>query len=250
MSCPLVFRQIISAPCLSLVRRAVMVLVVVILQFASADLSSASLVGDLVHGEMLFKDFPGLGNMFDPAIKPGCSECTVPDFPESSGIQPFAMVLDHQFAPLEFIFRDVGFLDVTADIKEHSIDVKVLNISGSLATEAPFGWEIRITDMDWINGPPGFLTSAMVDDDTLFPGLTASVIDGGTGILIDFPGRDTGTSGTGPANIAQEVLDAYIANDMLTATISFTAEHIPEPASCVLFAVALVAIAGSRQSLV
>jgi hypothetical protein len=250
MSCSSIDHLFVSRLRLSSIRGVILLSFVAALLAAHADRASATLVGDLVHGEMLFKDFPGLGNMFDPAPKPGCMECTVPDFPASSGLQPFAMVLEPDLGFPEFVFRDVGFLDVTADIDEHTIDVKVLNTSGSPATEAPFGWEIRITDMDWVNGPPGLLTSAMVDDDTLFPGLTASVINGGTGILIDFPGRATGTPGTGPANVAQDVLDAYIANGMLTATISFTAEHIPEPATCALFATALLAIVGSRQRLV
>ena len=220
------------------------------LLIAHTDSASATLLGDLVHGEMLFKDFPGLGNMFDPEPKPNCSACTVPDFPGSSGIQPLAMVLDPDLVFPEFIFRDVGFLDVTADVDESTIDVAVINTSGSDATEAPFGWEIRITGMDWINGPPGYLTSATVDDDSLFPGLTASVIDSGTGILIDFPGRATNTPGTGPTNTAQQLLDAYNANGQLTATISFTAKHIPEPATCILFVGAVVAIFGCGQRLV
>ena len=127
---------------------------------ASTDTASASLLGDLVHGEMLFKDFPGLGNMFDTAPKAGCPQCTVPSFPGSSGIQPLAVVLDPDIVFPEFVFRDTGFLDVTADIDSSTIDVAVINTSGSLATEAPYGWEIRITGMDWINGPPGVLTSA------------------------------------------------------------------------------------------
>lgn len=234
----------------SFIRRMVILSFVTALLGASADNASATLIGDLVHGEMLFKDFPGLGNMFDPAPKPNCPQCTVPAFPESSGIQPLALVLDPDLVFPEFVFRDVGFLDVTADIDSSTIDVAVINTSGSPATEAPFGWEIRVTDMNWVDGPPGIVTSATVDDDTLFPGLTASVINEGTGILIDFPGRATNTPGTGPANVAQEVLDAFNNNGQLTATISFTAEHIPEPATCILFASAILAITGYRQRLV
>jgi len=243
-------RQVLRLLRADSLRRMMVLSLSVALLGSAADSVSASLIGDLVHGEMLFKDFPGLGNMFDPTPKPGCAECTVPDFPESSGMQPLAVVLDPDILGPEFIFRDVGFLDVTADIDSSTIDVAVINTSGSLATESPFGWEIRITGMDWIHGPPGYLTSATVDDDTFFPGLTASVIDDGTGILIDFPGRATNTSGTGPGNTAQEVLDAYNQNGELWATISFTAHHIPEPATCVLFAGALLIISTYRQQLV
>lgn len=222
---------------------------VVLLWGVSASTSSATLVGDLVHGEMLFKDYPSLGNMFDPAPKSSCPECTVPDFPASSGIQPFAMVLDPDVAYPEFVFQDVGFLDVTADVDETTIDVLVTNTSGDDATEAPLGWEIRITGMQWDTngGPPGFLTSASVDDDTLFPGLTASVIDAGTGILIDFPGRATSTPGTGPAGVAQQVLDAYNDNGFLAATISFTVQHVPEPGTGALLGAAALVFTGRRR---
>ena len=250
MNCLSTTQQVVRLLRASLIRRMVILSFAAALLGAHADTASATLLGDLVHGEMLFKDFPGLGNMFDPAPKPGCPACTVPDFPESSGIQPLAMVMDPDLVFPEFIFRDVDFLDVTADIDSSTIDVAVINTSGSDATEAPFGWEIRITGMDWINGPPGYLTSATVDDDTLFPGLTASVINEGTGILIDFPGRATNTPGTGPDNTAQDVLDAYIANGQLTATISFTAEHTPEPATCSLVAVAALVLMRWRQRLV
>ena len=201
--------------------------------------ASASILGDTVHGEMVFKDFPGLGNMFDPTPKPGCPECTVPPFPDSSGIQPNAVVTDADTTFPEFIFVDVGFLDVTVDIDESTIDVAVVNTTGTPPTAAPFGWEIRITGMEWVGPLPGFLTDASVIDDTLFPGLTASVIDAGTGILIDFPGRGSSTD--------QAVLDAYIANDSLTATVSFAAEHIPEPASAALWLIAMTGCAVVRR---
>jgi len=230
-------------------RHLILVSFIAALLGAHADIASATLVGDLVHGEMLFKDFPSLGNMFDPAPKAGCPECTVPNFPESSGIQPLAMVMDTDLIYPEFIFRDVGFLDVTADVDNSSIDVAVINTSGSPATEAPFGWEIRITGMDWSGGPPGYLTSVSVDDDTLFPGLSASVINDGTGILIDFPGRATSTPGTGPAGTAQDALDVYNDNGQLWASISFTVAHVPEPTTCALLASAVLVLAGCRQRL-
>lgn len=233
----------------SLKRRLVILSITAAMLGAHAEMVSATLVGDIVFGEMLFKDSPGLGNLFDPAAKPGCPECTVPGFIESSGIQPVALVMETDFFFPEYIFREVGLQDVIANINNTTIDVTVINTSGSLATESPLGWEIRITDMDWINGPPGLLTSAMVDDDTLFPGLTASVINGGTGILIDFPGRATSTTGTGPANLAQDVLDAYNNNGQLSATISFTVMHIPEPATCSLFVGAILMLVGYRQRL-
>ena len=242
-------RQVWKRLCAISGRSLVVVFLAASLLGVQANTTSATLVGDLVHGEMLFKDFPALGNMFDPAPKPGCPLCTVPGFPTSSSIQPLALVIEPDITFPEFIFRDVGLLDVIADVDETTIDVAVFNTSGSAVTEAPLGWEIRITDMNWDSngGLPKFLTSVSVVDDTLFPGLTASVIDAGTGILIDFPGRATGTSGTGPAGLAQQVLDAYNANGQLTATISFTAHHMPEPSTAALLAAAALVFTCRRR---
>ena len=208
--------------------------------------AAATLVGDLVFGELLLKDDPNMGNLFDPAPKPSCPQCTVPGFPASSTVQPLALVIDPEIIFPEFIFREVGSLDVTADVDETAIHLAVINTSGSPATEAPLGWEIRITDMHWDSngGPPAIVTSVTVDDDTLFPGLTASVINSGTGILIDFPGRATSTPGTGPAGLAQQVLDAYNDHGQLTATVSFTVMHIPEPSTVALLATASLVLTG------
>lgn len=203
----------------------------------------AGVIGDTVSGTMFFKDFGFLGNMFDAAdIDYGnCPECSVPAPPDSSGIQPSALVTKADTTFPEYIFRDIGFLDVTVDIDAKTMQVTVQNTNGT-PTLAPFGWEIVISDIHW-NGNPNALTSAFVVDDTNFPGLTASVISGGSAILIDYPGRATGTAGTGPPALADQVVAVYAANNQLTATVAFA----PEPTSAALLVLAAVGCVMRRR---
>lgn len=222
----------------SKIRTSIFTCLVLALAAAPLSTASATLLGDFIDGEMILKDDPNLGNMFDPTPKPGCPTCTVPAFPSSSSIQPVAVVIDPDIIFPEFIFRKVSEYDVEVDIDIDSIDVSLINTSGSPAAVAPEGWEIRLTDINWNDGVPGILTSASIVDPNMFPGLTVSVINSGTGLLLDYPGS---------ANANPNALSTYNDNSWLKATIVFTTQPtVPEPTSLATLAVGMVTLLTRR----
>ena len=196
----------------------------------------ASLLGDQVGGYMLYKHDPNMGNLFEPGVKPGCPECMVPDPFESSSIQPVAVVLDPDIIFREFIFRHIGLHDVTVDIDKTVINLSLLNTSGSAATENPYGFEIYLSSLNPKDGEvPGIITSASIVDESLFPGLSVSVVDGGTGLLLDF------------SDAAPGILDAYNNFGILAATITLETMWIPEPGTCALAGLGLIGILGGMR---
>ena len=204
---------------------------------ASCNSVNATLIGDYVFGHMQYDYDPNMGNLFEPGAKPGCPECIVPDPFESSSLQPFAVVLDPDLFFPEFIFRHEGLHEVIVDIDEASIDLVLSNISGGPAVVAPHEFEIRLTDITWVeDGVPGIITSASIVDESLFPGLSVSVINEGTGLLLDF------------SNSPPELLSTYNSHSDLWATIVFeTALITPEPTTCLLAAFGLSAVLCMRK---
>ena len=196
------------------------------------DHAHATLTGDFIFGELLLKDDPNAGNLFDASATPGCAGCTVPPFPTASTVQPFAVVQDPDVFFPEFSFRKTGEYDLTADVDSASVEVVLDNITTGFLE----GWEIRLRDLSWNDGVPGILTSATIVDPNSIPGLTVDVIDSGTGLLIDFPG-----AGVSPPL-------AIPTGGPLSATIVFTTEAvIPEPATAASVAMAAVTLLTRRR---
>lgn len=196
--------------------------------------ASATLLGDFIDGEMIFKNDPNLGNLFDPAPKAGCPTCVVPAFPASSSLQPAAVVLDPDVIFPEFVFHKLGEYNLEVDIDANSVDVSLINTSGSPASSSPEGWEIRLTDINWNDGVPGILTSASIVDPSLFPGLSVSVINSGTGLLLDYPGSSAPHPNT---------LSTYNNNNQLAATIVFTTQPaVPEPTTLATLGIGVVTL--------
>ena len=136
----------------------------------SASTTYAGWTGDSLSGVL---NFGGLGtiNFFDPAkgLVPG----------GSSGIQPNAVVADPDGTFFEFMLRD-GFSGLNVDVDATTLLVHQFPTGSDGSTNS---WEIYVTGFD-----PD-LTGAVLSANTI-PGLTWSLMAGGDGLHVSYPGGD------------------------------------------------------------
>jgi hypothetical protein len=137
----------------------------------SVSTTYAGWTGDTVNGVL---NFGGAGptNYFDPAYG------WVPA--GSSGIQPNAVVADPDGTFFEFMYRD-GFSGLNVDVDDTTLLVHQYPLNGEGNTNS---WDIYVTGF----GPD--LTGVVLSANTI-PGITWSLMAGGDGLHVSFPGNYT-----------------------------------------------------------
>ena len=217
-----------------------------LLALASAQ-GHASLVGDTISGSIVFTDYPGLGNCFDPVdIDPGCNSY----FANTSGIQPNAVVsTDDASYPdylnngyPEFLYSDTGpsglFLDVGVDVDASSIRLDIVDRS-SIAPDValtPLAWRIDLTGLD---DSAGDIIGAMITNQST--GSPFTVAFTANSLEINFLGRRDG-------EVAED-LDPVLLNEWRTsghlyADISIQTSAVPVPPALWLFGSGLLGLVG------
>jgi len=207
----------------------------------------ASLVGDTIHGSIIFTSYTWIGNCFDPSNPLITSECNAV-FTDTSGIQPLAMVSEDDSQYPEFLYSDTGswgsFLDVVVDVDSYSVHIDIIDRSSIPPEQAatPLAWTIALTDLDW--NPQASIIGADVTSyeypggeefDTIDPFVTSF---GQDWIDIDFVGREGDND---------DLLQAWIDYGHLVAVIDLQTNHVPIPSAVLLLGSGLIGIVGIRR---
>ena len=117
--------------------------------------ANASTEGDTIHGTLYFGEL-GAKNYFDPANNdPANGRVYVPDPPESSGIQPAAVVSvdDTSNGFVEFTYQDPSWR-INVDVDATTVEITQLPVGFS---DPANSWDIYLTGLDF-NGGPGGIT--------------------------------------------------------------------------------------------
>jgi len=134
---------------------------------AAAVPVGASVEDDAIQGVLHFGDF-GQVNFFDPA------NGSIPSPPNSSGIQPAAVVSEDDAGNgyVEFTYND-GYWIIDVDVDAATVEI----------TQRPFGspqrannWDIYLTGLDW-SGETSGIAEVYAISDGFLDGLALELVD-------------------------------------------------------------------------
>lgn len=213
---------------------------------------AATLVGATIYGDILFTDYPGIGNCFDPVVVSSNSGCRASGasapFAPSSPTQPNATITEDDASYPELVFHDKGWLLLSVDIDGSTLSVTVDNTNAlensnplpPNTTSAPLAWQIRLTGF---NANSLSILDILGPDAALFPGLFATVVDEGDGILLDYQGRRSDGGGDYNSDIVALYKPVSEGGDGRLYA-EFTIQAVPVPAAVWLFGSGLLGLAG------
>jgi hypothetical protein len=186
--------------------------------------AQATLIGDTIQGEINFLGFPGI-NFFDPA------NGQVPPPPDSSGIQPSAVVIDPDPTFPEFAYTDGTCggcrVNIHADVDASTVEIREFLINNSNPAINILGWDVWLEDLDWIDNPGEIVGVDITSSD--FTGLTTSFT--ADSVHISYPGGQD----IDPNSLTDPRTE-------LVTLLTLQTVHIPEPASGMLVGFGLLGL--------